>query len=100
MIVAVAVIGKDGKIYTGEPFKERHHHIINRMSPERQKLPYGFFKGGEQGFIDDKGNYLNRAEAAKHAIECGQVIAGEEKVKREGYSRPFNGHTLYSEDLW
>jgi hypothetical protein len=104
MIVAVACRGKDGTVYSGIPGVERHHHLINRMSPNTQHLPKGYFSGCggvNQGFIDDKGNYLNRQEAAKHATECGQVEKGKAKVLRPDHpDYCFNGHTLYSEDLW
>lgn len=64
MIVAAAIL-KDGKIY-----QDKRHHLIIK---EGKKFGFGFFSGCEQGFVDDKGNFLNRADAAKHAIECGQI---------------------------
>lgn len=42
-----------------------------------------------QGFINDKGEFLDRYEAAKEAIACGQI----EKLK-------WPGEKLYSEDLY
>ena len=41
----------------------------------------------EQGFLTDKDLFLNRAQALKHARECGQVDS-------IGFSE------LFSEDLW
>ena len=31
------------------------------------------YKEIEQGFIDHKGNFLNREQAFDHAVKCGQV---------------------------
>lgn len=50
---------------------------------------------GEQGFIDRSGKFYTREEAAKHAIECGQVVEGKANIKHV-----FDGIRLYSEDLW
>ena len=46
---------------------------------------------GEEGFLTDKGEFLDRWEAADHAYECGQLIetAEEPRIDR-----------LMSEDLW
>lgn len=82
MIISAA-IKKDDQVYTGH----RHHNIINRDN--HPELPFGFFKKGEQGFVDDKGNFLNREDAAKHALECGQIS----KLK-------FSATELFSEDLY
>jgi hypothetical protein len=62
MIVAAA-IKKNDCVYTGM----RHCNIIHRF-------PY-YFKTYNciEGFITDKGKFLNRKLAAKHAINCGQV---------------------------
>ena len=40
----------------------------------------------QQGFLDHNGQFLNRLEARKHALMCGQTTE-------------LNG-PLYSEDLW
>ena len=40
----------------------------------------------QQGFLDHNGKFLNRLEARKHALMCGQTTE-------------LNG-PLYSEDLW
>ena len=44
-----------------------------------------------EGFLTDKGEFLDRWEAADHAYECGQLIetAEEPRIDR-----------LMSEDLW
>lgn len=80
-MIVNSAIKMNGKIYIGR----RHHIIINEN-------PFGFFKGKDavQGFIDAEGNFLDRKEAAKIAIESGQVK--EENMTVKG--------TLFSEDLW
>ena len=75
----------------------RHGHIFQQL----QALGFAPRKGYkelEQGFIDHKGNFLNREEAFRHAVDCGQIssmIANErENGERAG------GLDLISEDLW
>lgn len=77
MIVNSAVL-HNGIIYTGK----RHHNIF------QSTYPLGCIKNGIQGFVTDTGKFVDRIEAAKIAIECGQI----EKTKW--------GNELYSEDLW
>lgn len=79
-----SAILKDGKIFTGH----RHHNIIN--STDELGLPFGYFKGGIQGFVDEDGNFLTREEAVKVAIDLGQVK--EENLHVSG--------KLFSEDLY
>ena len=70
-----AAIRKDGIIYTGKC----HAEIINNQSR-------GFFRNCEQGFVDDKGEFFNRGDAAQIAFNCGQI----RYPKTE----------LFSEDIW
>ncbi|MCK5604762.1 hypothetical protein KAR91_22930 [Candidatus Pacearchaeota archaeon] len=83
MIVAAAIKDGDGKIYTLPP-PARHHTILNHM---HDIGIYGSHLDG-QGFIDKNGNWLNREESAKIALENGQC--------KELVSPP----NLFSEDLW
>ena len=78
-MIKSSAIRKEGKIYTGK----RHCDIINDYS-----YPFGFFKFCEQGFVTDKGIFLDRVEAGEHALECKQI-------KKLSW-----GKNLYSEDLW
>jgi len=78
-MIKEAAIRKRGKIYTGK----RHHHILNAA------LPFGYLRNGEQGFVDDEGNFLTREEAAIVAIKCGQI----KKLK-------YHKTRLFSEDLY
>ena len=79
MIVAAAIRYK-GVVFTGW----RHSEIISYLV----KLPFNYDKTlSEQGFIDHRNNYYDRARAKKVVIECGQ------KYKQLS-------NTLTSEDLW
>ena len=49
----------------------------------------------EQGFINHKGEFLNRKEALRHAQECGQLSA-----THRYYQEDHNINELYSEDLY
>ena len=44
----------------------------------------------EQGFLTHNGAFLNRNNAAFHALMCGQIKVADDDKKLE----------LYSEDLW
>lgn len=72
----------DGVVYTGH----RHHNIIHDLAERGFKTPIG----GEQGFVTEAGEFVTREEAAKIAIECGQVEAAK-------MHRP---DVLFSEDLY
>jgi len=82
MIVAVAV--KLGQLIYTMPRPNRHYNVMHRMSDE--KIPLA---GREQGFLTDKGEFLDRDSAALHAIECGQITECK-----------FVKNHLFSEDLW
>jgi len=81
MIVAVA-IKKDDIVYVGSK-GQRHNHLLCDNS-----RPFGFLKLGEQGFVTDSGEFLNRIDACKHALECGQI-------KKQNYC-----YGLDSSDVW
>ena len=74
----------DGRLFSlPRPF--RHHHVIRMMVDVCGEKPPII---GEQGFLTDQGEFVNRKEAAEIAFTCGQcdVLA----------SPP----SLFSEDLW
>ena len=81
MIVAAAINHED-KIYIG-----KRHCFIIRDIIKSTRNPYN--KKSIQGFVDDKGNFLNRKDAADHALACGQIA----KLK-------YSTRDLFSEDLW
>lgn len=78
MIIAAAIKDKNGKIWIGK----RHCLIIQRKTADTKELPWGYFKGCDQGFIDDQGKYLSREEAAMHAKTCGQIKECKFQKKR------------------
>lgn len=85
MITHVAVLSDhDGQIHSlAKPF--RHYHIIRKLAARDYPRPIT----GIQGFLNDKGKFLTREEAAKEAVECGQV----NKLH-------WTKDKLFSEDLW
>lgn len=94
MIVAAAV--KMGDLICTMPPPNRHHNIlwaIDGVHPDRPDEKKKFIVSpaakGEQGFIDDKGNFVGREIAAIHAAHYGQL--------KKSLIAPPN---LYSEDLW
>lgn len=84
MIVATAV--KYGDLIVSLPRPNRHHHILNYAHTQ-----YGLKLGQYQGFLTSDGQFLDREDAASHAISCGQV-PNIEAMHIPG--------TLISEDLW
>lgn len=48
-----------------------------------------------EGFINHKGEFLDRKEALAHALECGQLSA-----TNRWYQEDHNIDELYSEDLY
>lgn len=66
MIVAIA-IRFAGQVYS-MPKPAKHLHLMLEWI---DKLPD--IDTGIKGFLDDKGNFLTRAEAGIHALTCGQV---------------------------
>lgn len=83
MITHVAIQYK-GKLYS-LPKPNRHHHIIHQIELETGDT--GIY--GDQGFLDDQGNFLDRAAALLHAQACHQLN-----------DRPLWDDWLYSENLW
>ena len=67
MIVAAA-IRKDGVVYTGH----RHPNILQDADTVHG-LGFGGLKNGEQGFVTDTGEFLDRKQARQHFLDCGQV---------------------------
>lgn len=106
MIVGVAIL-KDGLIYA-LPRPARHPHLfaeyndsqretVAEMVAAGKKVPPGWLttfvgwpaavvRDGEQGFVDDRGSFLTREDAAAYALDRGQIC---EPLK-----------SLTSEDIW
>lgn len=51
--------------------------------------------GAEEGFIDHRGEFLDRAKAFHHALDCGQLPAELRYLKAQR-----GEESLYSEDLY
>ena len=82
MICSVAMT--IGSMIISLPKPARHDQIYKRLSKDLNAI----YTGQEEcGFLDDKGNFLSRLEAYHHAVECGQIKAGDAEY-------------LISEDLW
>lgn len=85
MIAGSAVRRRDGSFLALQK-PNRHHHVLRALVAEGEKIPII----GEQGFVDDFGNFLDRKQARIHAIECGQV----EENNLDHFEQ------LFSEDVW
>jgi hypothetical protein len=84
MITHVA-IRYNGKLYS-LPKPNRHHHIIHQIHLETGDNDIY----GDQGFLDDQGNFLDRSTALIHAQMCNQLLP-HPKLKDDW---------LYSENVW
>lgn len=88
MKIVEAAIRIGDRVWTGH----RHHNVFHTILKETGKSAYDIEKKlgirHEQGFITDTGEFLDRIEAAKIALESGQI---------EKLNHPPN---LYSEDLY
>ena len=91
MIVSAAVSYsyKDEIGFTVEQIMPVHRHkdcyiILRQLDIEDYSID-------EEGFLTDKGEFLDRQEAADHAYECGQLVETAEEPRID---------KLMSEDLW
>jgi len=62
MVKSAAIILKSGKIYTGK----NHADIYFKIKEDNYKIK-------DCGFINEKGEFLDRFKAVKVAYECGQI---------------------------
>ncbi len=69
-------------LYMQAPY--RHHDIIKRT-----KHFTNVIDNIVEGFVTDAGQFLNRVEAKKHVLECGQPTIGDH-----------HEFELFSEDVW
>jgi hypothetical protein len=70
MIIGVAV--KTGDLCIALPKPNRHSDCIKQILQLGVDITE-WGKAENQGFYDEQGIFLSRAEAAKHAYECGQL---------------------------
>lgn len=83
-MIKYVAIKQDDTIYClPKPF--RHHDVIRTMV-DVCKLPKPVT--GEQGFMTNDGDFVDRKEALEIAFSCGQV------------EEPIAPPNLFSEDLW
>ena len=82
MITHVA-IRWDDRVYS-QPKPYRHWNVLAFMHNDG----INDFGNETQGFLTDEGYFLDRYDAAQHALKCGQVKKLQVPPR------------LYSEDLW
>lgn len=102
MIVRAAIM-RDGGVWS-VPMPGRHCHVLDLMRtyhlPKRvavlvdvdidRSFDVEVGPPDVHGFLTDTGMFLDRAQALRHAAECGQVPNDWKQKHRE----------LFSEDLW
>lgn len=82
-IVAAAI--KHGDMICSVPKPGRHHHVIREMARAGIEIPIT----GEQGFLTDRGLFVDRVRALAIAQTAKQII------RKNG-----NPNELFSEDVW
>jgi hypothetical protein len=83
-VVAAAIVGFDGKVYS-VPKPGRHHDVIRMMVESGHPKPIT----GEQGFLLSDGRFVDRESAKIVAINAGQLLA-----------RASHSSDLFSECVW
>jgi hypothetical protein len=83
-MIKCAAIKYEGEVYS-LPKPSRHHNILHMMIKE---LKLKKVTSGEQGFLTENGEFVDRIEAGKIALSCGQC---DDLVTPP---------RLFSEDLW
>lgn len=93
MIVAAAIRINRAIISMAAP--ARHHDILRQIGGlyDPELRPGWTFEAETQGFLTDRGVFLDRRAAYAHALECGQPLVAR---RPSGYQ----GDELFSEDLW
>jgi len=84
MITHVAI--KYNDVVYSLPKPNRHHHVI-------RSIPGGIAGPDVQGFLTDRGVFLDRCDAYNYAQLYGQL-------KRDPDPKAYQGTELFSEDLW
>lgn len=91
MILHAAVKSIDGNIFIGKQHADcfqKAHYLKIKMSP----------KAEDQGFMTSEGRYVTRSEAAKIAMEAGQIHKETQLLFSEDLWCPtYNGEYDYSE---
>ena len=100
MIIAAAI--KFGKLVCFVPQPGRHATVLHDL--------HRMWRNGElnqdyccpietQGFLTDKGEFLDRYEAMAHCLMNGQVLVRRIELLKHSPNN-YNGPELFSEDLW
>lgn len=95
MIVGVAIRSESVMIQLPRP--NRHHHCFayckNILKVHATENGIGL-RADDQGFVTDRGVYLDRAQAMRHVRRCGQklVVQPDGSINKSKY--------LFSEDIW
>ncbi|MNK14308.1 hypothetical protein D3C87_324120 [compost metagenome] len=97
MIIAAAIKIADVVCFIPNP--ARHHNVLHSLMESFTSRTDKGYMQETQGFLTDTGVFLDRTEAMKHALECGQGTPRRDRILATGY-RAYNGDGLYSEDLW
>lgn len=100
MIVCAAIKLKQDKLYGVELEKPRElivcgHRHGNCFEVIQQLGACWASSNKTQGFINHKGEFLDRKAALEHAKDCGQLTA-----THRYYQEYHNINELYSEDLY
>lgn len=96
MIVAAAI--KFGDLVCHVPKPGRHHNVLRAVKIFGPGSDASF-ESEVQGFLTDRGEFLGRRDAYKHALECGQGTPRRAAAIALGQV-VYDGMDLYSEDLW
>ena len=96
-MIKQAAIKWENRVYTVVR-PGRHDTVFALMAKENPEHT-GPFLGDEQGFITERGAFVDRETAADIALRCEQVIdpTTREILNPQELNWPPN---LYSEDLW
>jgi len=70
-----SAIRHNGKTYAGATHADAMD-AATADNPNAVDLLYGWVTGTNQGFVTDKGEFLDRRQAWGHAKECGQIADG------------------------
>lgn len=91
-VVCAAIRAADGDVLLGIRHYSRDMHAQIEVRRDGKKFTHRH--DDDQGFVDQRGNYLTREEAYQIAEEAGQIFDFD--ACGEGLS----GHKLYSEGLY
>ena len=88
-VVCAAIRSSKGDIVLGARHYDTFMH--NALDKLPEDIRQNFIEVGDQGFIDNQGNYLNRKEALAVAVAAQQIIRDHHHIARG---------ELYSEMLY